>query len=149
LNQSARGTRAIAVVLGLLACAFLGRVAGQLIVLLRSPTWLPPMQEWYSGLVPYPLLLASQTAILGLQARVSWDLWRGQGYFSRRRPRIGPWLRRFAGLYFAVMLARYVIVMALQPEQRWFGGTIPIFFHWVLAAYLFVWSRHHERAAAS
>ena len=115
--------------------------------MLFSPNWLPPIQEWYSGLVPYPLLLASQVAILGLQGRVSWDLWKGRGIFFDRHPRFGVWLRRFAALYFAVMVARYVIVMALRPEQRWFGGTIPILFHWVLAAYLFVWSRHHERSA--
>ena len=26
------------------------------------------------------------------------------------------------------------------------GGRIPIFFHWVLAAYCYVWSRFHPRA---
>ncbi len=69
------------------------------------------------------------------------------GFFFDRHPRFGVWLRRFATFYFAVMVARYVIVMALWPERRWFGGTIPIFFHWILASYLFVWSRHHERVA--
>jgi hypothetical protein len=28
--------------------------------------------------------------------------------------------------------------MARRPEQRWFGGTVPIVFHCVLAAFLFV-----------
>ncbi len=133
--------------LGLLAVAFLGRVTGQIMVLLFSLEWLPPLEEWNSGLLPYPLLLFSQLAILGLQGRVSWDLWKGRGFFFDRHPRFGVWLRRFATFYFAVMVARYVIVMALWPERRWFGGTIPIFFHWILASYLFVWSRHHERVA--
>ena len=51
----------------------------------------------------------------------------------------------FALIYFIVMLSRYVITMVLFPERRWFGHAIPIFFfHWVLAGYLFVWSRYHR-----
>ncbi len=46
-----------AVILGLLACAFLGRVLGQVTVVLLEPDWLPPMQDWYSGLLPYSILL--------------------------------------------------------------------------------------------
>jgi hypothetical protein len=41
------------------------------------------------------------------------------------------------------MAVRYVVRMTRRPEQRWFGGTIPIFFHWVLAAYLFVVGLFH------
>jgi hypothetical protein len=41
------------------------------------------------------------------------------------------------------MLIRYVWRMSRRPEQRWFGGAIPIFFHWVLAAYLFVFGNFH------
>jgi hypothetical protein len=33
--------------------------------------------------------------------------------------------------------------MALYPERRWFGGAIPIVFHWVLAGYVFLWSRYN------
>jgi hypothetical protein len=36
--------------------------------------------------------------------------------------------------------------MALHPERRWLGpGTIPIVFHWVLAAYLFTFAHFHTR----
>jgi ABC-type multidrug transport system permease subunit len=34
------------------------------------------------------------------------------------------------------MLVRYAVSMALQPEWRWFGHTIPIVFHCVLATFL-------------
>ncbi len=44
----------------------------------------------------------------------------------------------------ACLVPRYVVVMTLYPE-RWLGGTIPIFFHWVLAAYLFAYGRFHAR----
>ena len=63
--------------LGLLALLFLVRVAGQLAVALFAPGFLPPMELWYSGLVPYPVLLPLQVLILACQARVVASLWRG------------------------------------------------------------------------
>ncbi len=78
-----------AVILGLLACAFLGRVLGQVTVGLLEPDWLSPMQDGYSGLLPYSILLPIQVAILALQARISWDLWHGSGFFTQRYPRFG------------------------------------------------------------
>jgi hypothetical protein len=143
------GDRRTAVVLSVLGLAFLGRVLGQVIVLLFEPRWLPPMVEWYSGLLPYPLLLPSQIAILFLQAWISRDLWRGSGRFAERWPRFGLGLRWLSIVYFAGMVARYALTMTWHPERRWFTGTIPIFFHYVLAAYLFVWSRYHEAKRVS
>ena len=45
-------------------CRFAARVLGQFEVLLISPDWLPGMEAWYSGLLPYYLLLPAQIAIL-------------------------------------------------------------------------------------
>ncbi len=45
---------------------FLLRVVGQIEVWLLAPDWLPPMQAWYSGLLPYPLLLPAQILLLML-----------------------------------------------------------------------------------
>ncbi len=134
-----------AVLLGLLACAFLGRVLGQVTVALLEPNWLPPMQDWYSGRLPYSILLPIQVAILLIQARISWDLWRGSGFFTQLYPRFGLGLVLFSYGYFAVMVIRYVITMVLFPERLWLGsGTIPVVFHWVLAPFLFTWSRFHN-----
>jgi len=44
----------------------------------------------------------------------------------------------FAYVYAAAMLVRYLVRMMRRPEQRWFGGAIPIVFHLVLASYLYV-----------
>ena len=134
-----------ALLLAVLGCAFLARVLGQVIVALFAPDWLPPMREWYSGLMPYSILLPVQMSILVLQSFISWHLWRGSGFFARPYPRFGIGLCWFSYVYFAVMVARYVVTMTLFPERRWWGGTIPIFFHWVLAAYLFVWGRFHRQ----
>ena len=130
--------------LGILALAFLGRVVGQLLVAIYSPSFLPPLEEWYSGLLPYRFLLPIQMLILLIQFEVSRQLWIGSGALTRRRPAVGAGLKWFALVYFLIMLARYVVSMIVFPEQRWSGGTIPIFFHWVLAFYIYLLSRYHR-----
>ncbi len=45
-------------------------------------------------------------------------------------------MRRVAYLYMAAMALRYILTMALVPDLRWFGHTIPITFHFVLASYI-------------
>ncbi len=137
--------RAYAIVLGVLAFAFLFRVLGQVLVASFHLEFLPPMAEWSSGLVPYPVLLPIQLLILIAQSKISIDLWRGSGFFATRRPRAGAVIRWFSYVYFAAMVLRYILSMALHPERRWLGGTIPILFHWVLAAYLFLLSRSFVR----
>lgn len=129
-----------AFLLALLAFAFLLRVAGQLVALLAAPAWLPPFDAWHSGLLPYPLLLASQVAILAFQARVVADVTRGRGRLAAPRPRVGRALRRVALVYALVMAARYPLTMLLAPEERWSGGAIPVAFHLVLAAWLAVYA---------
>jgi len=39
------------------------------------------------------------------------------------------------------MAARYALTVTFLPEWRWFRGAIPVAFHWVLAAYLFLLGR--------
>jgi hypothetical protein len=136
--------RAYAVVLGILAFAFFLRVLGQAVVAATPVSFLPPMEEWYSGLLPYPILLPIQVVIVAVQVMVSWDIWNGAGFFAWQRPLVGRGLRWFSYVYFAAMALRYALTMAFYPERRWFSGTIPIFFHWVLAAYLFVLGRYHS-----
>jgi hypothetical protein len=135
-----------AIVLGILAAAFFLRVLGQVLVAFFEVTFLPPMPEWHSGLLPYSVLLPIQIVILLLQAKVSLDIWRGAGFFAFRRPRAGRSLCWFSYVYFLSMVVRYGATMYLYPERRWLTGTIPIFFHWVLAAYLFVLGRYHVSA---
>ena len=139
--------RNYAFILGILAFAFFLRVLGQAVVAFFQVEFLPPMDEWYSGVIPYPVLLPVQILILLVQVRISRDIRRGRGFFARGRPRMGVVIQVGSCIYFAMMVARYAIVMTLFPERRWFGGTIPIFFHWVLAAYLFALGRYYVQAA--
>src|SRR4026207_1373115 len=50
--------------LWMLLFAFCCRVLGQALVAFFDITWLPPTEEWYSGLMAYPLLLPTQVLII-------------------------------------------------------------------------------------
>lgn len=123
------------------------RVLGQMLVAFFQVPFLPPMAHWYSGLLPYPLLLPSQLLILVLQVKINRDLALGLGWFQRPRPHLGQGLQYASYGYALAMAIRYGLTMALYPERRWLGeGTIPIVFHWVLATYLWLWGwGHHPR----
>lgn len=131
-------------VLWLLLGLFCLRVTGQLVVALYAPPFLPPMDEWYSGLVPYGPLVVAQFLIIALYTRICLDFTRGSGYFVRSRPSYGGSVLLFGYLYFVTMLLRYVLRMTLYPDERWNGGCIPIAFHWVLASFIIVFGHYHR-----
>lgn len=130
------------------------RVLGQLLVVLGWAPFLPPMEEWFSGALAYPPLLASQVVILILYTKICLDFTRGRGYFVMPRRRLGVGLLWFGSIYLTAMILRYVLRMSLYPGERWLGGAIPIVFHWVLAAFLLTvgqyhWSRTRQAARTS
>ena len=132
--------------LALFASLFLARVLGQLLVSRRPVRLLPPMEQWQSGLLPYPVLLLAQGVILAAQASTVVQSRRGRGALVKPRPRAGLALRRASFAYFSAMIARYCVSMKRFPERRWLGKTIPICAHCVLASYLMVYSRLLSRA---
>jgi hypothetical protein len=139
-TRSPRGRRRLAGLLAALTALFAVRVSGQLAVALGGADWLPAFEEWQSGLLPYPALLASQAAILAAMAAIEWQTWRGRGALAQPRPRLAVVLRRFSYLYAGSMVVRYVATMGLVPEWRWLGHQIPTLFHVVLAGWLFVYA---------
>ena len=123
---------------------FILRVVGQLLVAFDLVTFLPPMGAWYSGLIPYPQLVACQAIIIVLYMKVCIDYSRGKGFFVTPRPKgFGIFLLIFGALYFFSMIVRYVVTMTLYPQKRWTGGAIPIFFHLVLASFILVVGRDY------
>ena len=124
--------------LWLLPALFLCRVVGQICVGIYTPDFLPEWKEWYSGLLPYPLLLPTQLIILMVMAVASTDASRCSGVLFVESPRKRSIIRWLALVYALVMVVRYIVRMVMVPEARWFGGTIPIWFHFVLAGYLVV-----------
>lgn len=141
LDEPSRLTPLLWALLGL----FVLRVTGQALVAFFHVEFLPPMREWYSGLLAYEYLLPSQAVLIALMVKICVDFTRGVGIFVTPRRFFAVYGLYFGYLYLAVMVARYPIQMALHPESRWFGGTIPIFFHWVLAAFVILIGLHHRR----
>ena len=68
----------------------------------------------------------------------------GDGFFVQVRPLFGRGVRWFGYVYLAAMVLRYIIHMSLYPEARWFGGAIPIVFHWVLASFIIAFGEYHR-----
>jgi hypothetical protein len=120
---------------------FLTRVGGQIFVRARRPGWLPPTEQW--NLSPYGVLLPTQVAMLALMVWIDVDFARDRGFWTEPRPSLGVGVLWFAAVYATAMAIRYIVRMRRRPDQRWFGGTIPIVFHWVLAAYLLVFGSFH------
>lgn len=134
MSRRASGT---AIVLTVLTLLFVARVAGQALVAFLGVPWLPPMEKWYSGYLPYPILLPVQVVILVGQTVIDWQVWRGEGFLARPRPRIGRALRGFSYVYALAMLVRLIVTRT---------HVIPVVAHWVLAAYLFTLGGYYARA---
>lgn len=119
-----------------LALLFLLRVVGQLVVIARAPGWLPPGRDW--NLAPYRIVLPTQIAFLALMGLICSGLFRDDGPFATPSPTFGRVAVWFSYVYAAAIVVRYALRMTRRPDQRWFGGTIPMVFHLVLASFVFV-----------
>ena len=133
--------RATGLFLVALTALFALRVVGQLVVRTRAPRFLPPTEDW--NLMPYRLLLPIQVAFLAVMAIVCAALLRDEGRPADPSPGFGRAAVALATIYAGAMVVRYAVRMARRPEERWFGGTIPIVFHLVLASYVFVLGGFH------
>ena len=119
---------------------FIARVLGQVYAGLYKPRFLPPWEEWYSGLLPYPWLLLAQVLIIMWMTLIAYDVTRATGFFVLESPATISFVQWFSLIYFFGMIFRYVLTMWRVPARRWFKGTIPIWFHMVLALFLLLWS---------
>ncbi len=138
-------SRTYAVALWLLLALFVCRVVGQALVAFFDVGFLPPMAAWQSGLMDYPWLLVSQIVIVLVYGKICLDFSRGRGVAVVPRRRLGQGLLVFGGLYLLAMMTRYAVRMALYSHERWTGGSIPTFYHWVLAGFLLAFGTYHWR----
>jgi hypothetical protein len=96
------------------------------------------MRDWYSGLLPYPVLLPVQLAIVALMVFMILQL----ACRVAPSPRLARGITIFAIVYAAAMLVRFIVLRTQHPALEWYqGGLIPILFHWVLASFLLVYAR--------
>jgi hypothetical protein len=129
---------ALWVLTGLFVC----RVSAQILVAFFHVTFLPPMAEWYSGLLPYPILLPVQLVMIAGMTKLDLDAANERGALGRARPRWGRFLLGASVVYAGGMVVRYFVSGHLHPERQfWPPGSIPIIFHFVLAGYLYTLSR--------
>ena len=131
--------------LAILTLLFALRILGQALVVFFSVGWLPATEHWFSGLIRYPILLGIQLVMLAVMIKIASDIWRNRGFFAKPRPGCSRFLIACSVFYAVSMLLRYALTMTYRPEMRWFGGTIPIFFHFVLAAFLYTWGKFHSQ----
>ena len=124
-----------ATLLWILLSLFTLRVLGQLLVVAGIAPFLPPLDDWQSGLLPYPVLLSSQILILGILATVCVQFSRGQGYFVRRQGLFATPLWLVGWIYAIGMVVRYALLRR---------DVIPVVFHIVLASFLLVVAHHHR-----
>ena len=122
--------------LWILLSLFALRVVGQLLVVAGLAPFLPPMDNWQSGLLPYPLLLLSQIVILVLLATVCVQFSHGRGYFVRHRAWLATPLWIAGWIYAIGMIVRYALLRR---------DAIPVFFHVILATFLLVVASHHRK----
>jgi uncharacterized protein len=123
--------------LALFTGLFALRVAGQIVVLLAAPGWLPPMDRW--NLMPYRLLLPSQLAFLAVMCWIWISLLAERGLVAEPHRGFGLFAIALSVVYAGSMVIRYAVRMRRRPGERWFGGAIPIVFHIVLAAFVFTY----------
>jgi hypothetical protein len=131
-------------ILALLTILFALRVLGQALAAFFAVSWLPSMEQWFSGLIPYSVLLGIQLVMLIVMVKISSQIWRRAGFFAVRRPHWAQFLIKLSALYAAIMALRYVLTMLLRPEMRWSGGAIPIVFHFVLAGFIYAWGNYYS-----
>ena len=137
-----KGSRLTLVLMGVLTAVFVLRVCAQLLQALYPVGWIPEFEDWQSGALPYPILLAGQFGIIGL---MSFVLHRVRNGTIRAR----PWKYRvclvFGGVYFAVMAFRWLAGLTFMAEQAWFAKSLPAFFHLVLASFILLLGLHIRR----
>jgi hypothetical protein len=94
------------------------------------------MEAWYSGLMPYEVLLPSQIVIVAVMAKIALDFTRGRGFFFEKSGFFATAWLWFGCMYLAAMIARAVFL---------WDHPIPIVFHWVLAAFVITVGLSHRR----
>ena len=99
------------------------------------------MDAWYSGLLPYPLLLPLQIVLLMVMAVIAWNPRVREGAFALAHPGAANALQIFALVYFVVMAGRLAVNITENRADFWSEGAIPVAFHWVLALFLMVTGR--------
>jgi len=97
------------------------------------------MNEWYSGLIPYGMLLPAQILILQFMTLIAYDFTRSAGALFVIDADKQVILTALSGIYGSIIAIRAVLRLLRYPIRPWYAGrTVPILLHFVLAFFLFL-----------
>jgi hypothetical protein len=139
---NAKASRRYAPWLWLLLGLFTIRVVAQPIALRVDTPLLPRFESWYSGVLPYPLLVLTQGVIMLWLTRTAWMFSTGA---IVPRPRFGIVMMVLGGIYFVAMVMRLLLGATILSHERWFASPVPTVFHLVLATYVLLYGHFHWR----
>jgi len=131
--------------LWILLATFVMRVVAQLALAVMNIPFLPPFEAWYSGAIPYPLLLALQIVIVGVCTSVAY---RFRCQLVRPKRWLGICLLGFGAIYFTLMFVRLGAGLSGLSDVLWFNRPIPSFFHLILAMFVLLVGHFHFAASA-
>jgi uncharacterized protein len=137
-----------AAILRALLLLFVLRVLGQVVVMVWRPRWLPPPQQWYSGLIAYPYLLGIQLLFIAAMSLMILGVHPGTGPFGSPSSDFATFCIAFSVPYYGFMVYRWTFRVLRNPQRRWYDTLIPIVFHCVLATFLLVYGLTGLAAAA-
>jgi len=137
--------RSVTALLGLLTSLFAGRVLGQAVQRWWPQPFLPSFSAFQGSGLPYPLLLTAQLVILALMVRAV--LRAGAGTLSPSRGQL-KFLVAFGILYMAGSVMRIVVGFTVPASPPWFTAWIPAFFHLVLASFVITLALHARNRMA-
>ena len=135
LNQENTNSKGYALCLSILLSLFIFRSVFQLIQYLWPLTWLPNFEYWQSGVLPYPLLLASQVVITIVGLWLVFGVARGK---FRTISNWGNWILIVGFGYLGLMMFRILAGLTIASGSPWFDTLIPSISHMVLAGFLIV-----------
>jgi len=139
------GNRRYAIALAGLLLLFAFRVVAQFGQWIHPVDFLPPFDDWQSGILPYPVLLAGQVLITMVLLQIVAGHLTGR-HIARRW--LGIALLAGGGVYFAVMCFRLLASITFAAADSWLGATIPAFFHVVLACFALIHGYFNLRHAS-
>ena len=124
---------------------FFFRVVAQFGQWIHPVDFLPPFDDWQSGVLPYPMLLTGQILVMAVLLRIVVSHSMGRAMARRW---LGIALLAGGGVYFAVMCFRLLASMTFAAADSWLGATIPAFFHVVLACFALIHGYFNLRHAS-
>ena len=139
---SRMGAKSCAGVLWSLSFLFALRVLGQAVQRWAPQDFLPVFGAFQGSELPYWLLLSAQLVILAAMAFASWRVQSGRLVLGGRAGNALAWA---GGIYMAGSLARIAVGLAVPAAPDWFRTWIPAVFHVVLAAYVLTLALCHRR----